>query len=78
MKAIPPADAPPSSAGRSEPANSAPDLAAMLAALAALTPEQRAALVALLSVPPSPRPTAPPMPDDSLPWEKRGAKGETG
>src|SRR4051812_47001139 len=47
------ADPPPSSAGRSDPAGTAPDLAAVLKAVAALPPEQRHALAALLSAPPS-------------------------
>jgi len=52
-------------------------LLAALAALAALTPDQRAALAALLNAPaptlpapqPAPRP-APTLPDDVLPWER--------
>jgi hypothetical protein len=77
IQPIPPADAPTSSAGRSEPAEPAPDLAAVLTALVALSPEQRHALAALLAAPPSPRPTAPPVPDDSLSWEKSGAKEDS-
>jgi hypothetical protein len=54
-----------------------------LAGLAALTPEQRAALVALLSATSPPTPPAPPPPPatpadddlDRLPWEKRPAVG---
>jgi hypothetical protein len=71
-------DALPSSAGRSEPAGTAPDLAAVLTALAALSPEQRHALAALLTAPPSPRPSTPPLSDDSLPPGFEKAKGETG
>ena len=83
-KAIPPADAPPSTKTSTRPADltapTPPDLAALLAGLGALTAGQRAALVALLA---PPAPPAPPLPSpapadddlDRLPWERRPAVG---
>jgi len=83
-QALSPTDAPHCSTSCSNTADTpapAPDLAAVLTALAALSPQARHALAALLSVPPSPRPTAPTPPaslGDLLPHERREAKGETG
>jgi hypothetical protein len=52
-------------------------IVAALTVLASLTPDQRAALAVLLnttaSTPaPQPAPATPQIPDDTLPWERRG------
>lgn len=56
------------------PINTPSSLARLLAELAALPPEQRAALAALLAPPAQPAPVAPPAAalDDRLPWEQQG------
>jgi hypothetical protein len=53
-------------------------IVAALTVLASLTPDQRAALAVLLNTtaptPPAPQPApaTPQIPDDTLPWERRG------
>jgi len=52
-------------------ANTPSVLARLLAELAALPPEQRAALAALLAPPQQPATPKPTAPTDCLPWEQR-------
>ena len=57
--------------------NAASNLARLLAELAALPPQQRAAIAALLAPVPEPAPSASAPLDDRLPWESERREGGT-